>query len=73
MTDEVKEAINVLRKLPGEQQHTVARAILDYAADDTYRLTDYERTEVRAGLTEIEHGEIATDDEVRTVYKRIGI
>ena len=74
MTDEVKEAINALRNLPDDKQHTVARAILDYAADDElYRLSDYERAEVRAGLAEIERGDIASDDEVRAVYKRIGL
>jgi predicted transcriptional regulator len=74
MTDEIKEAIDVLRKLPDDKQHTVARAILDYAADDeVYRLSDYERGEVRAGFAEIERGEIASDDEVRAVYKRVGI
>ena len=71
MTDEVKEAINALRNLPDDKQHTVARAILDYAADDElYRLSDYERAEVRAGLAEID---IASDDEVRAVYKRLGL
>jgi predicted transcriptional regulator len=74
MTDEVKEAINILRNLPDEKQHTVARAILDYAADDEiYRLSDYERAEVRAGLAEIERGDIASADEVRKVYKRIAL
>lgn len=74
MTDEVKEAIHVLRNLPNDQQHTVARAILDYAAqDDLYRLTDYERAEVRAGLAQIERGEMATDEEVEALYERIGI
>ena len=31
-----------------------------------------ERVEVRAGLAEIERGQIASDDEVGAVYKRIG-
>ena len=29
--------------------------------------------EVRAGLAEIERGEMATEDETRAVYKRIGV
>jgi predicted transcriptional regulator len=74
MTKMVKEAIEVLRDLPEERQETIARAILDYASDDgVYHLTDEEHAELRAGLAEIERGEIATEAEVRAVYKRIGI
>ena len=43
------------------------------ADEGVYHLTDDERVEVRAGLAEIERGEIASDDEVRAVYKRIGV
>ena len=32
-----------------------------------------EGAEVRAGLAEIERGDIASADEVRAVYKRIGL
>ena len=71
----MKEAIEVLRELPEERQETIARAILAYASHDDgiYHLTDEERREVRAGLAEIESGEIASDDDVRAVYKRIGV
>jgi predicted transcriptional regulator len=75
MTKMMKEAIAVLHELPEERQEMIARAILDYASHDegVYRLTDDERAEVRAGLAEIERGEIASDDEVRAVYNRIGV
>ena len=74
MTKMIKEAIEVLRELPEERQETIARAILDYASDDgVYHLTDDERAEVRAGLAEIERGEVASDRQVRAVYKRIVI
>jgi predicted transcriptional regulator len=75
MTKMMKEAIEVLRELPEERQETIARAIIDYASHDegVYHLTDAERAEVRAGLAEIERGQIATDEEVRGVYKRIGV
>jgi len=75
MTKMMKEAIAVLQELPEERQETIARAILDYASHDegVYHLTDDERAEVREGLAEIERGEIASDDEVRTVYTRIGV
>jgi predicted transcriptional regulator len=75
MTKMVREAIEALQELPEERQETIARAIIDYASHDegVYHLTDEERAEVRAGLVEIERGDIATDDEVRAVYKRIGV
>lgn len=75
MTKMVKEALAVLRELPEDRQEVLARAILDYASDDAgvYHLTDDERREVRAGLAEIDRGEIATDEEVAAVYKRIGV
>jgi hypothetical protein len=75
MTKIMREAIDALQQLPKERQETIARAILDYASDDdgAHHLTDEERREVRAGLGEIERGEIASDDEVRAVYDRIGL
>ncbi len=74
MTKTLQEAMEVLRKLPEERQETVARAILEYASDDSvYHLNDNERKEVHAGLEEIERGEIASDEEVAAVYKRIGL
>jgi hypothetical protein len=71
----MREAMEVLRELPEDRQEAIARAILDYASqdDDVYHLSDEERREVRAGLSELARGEIATDDEVRTVYERIGL
>ena len=75
MTKMMKEAIAVLHELPEDRQEVIARAILDYASDDAgvYHLTDDERREVRAGLAEIERGEIASEREVTAVYKRIGV
>jgi len=75
MTKMMKEAIEALRELPEERQETVARAILDYASHDegVYHLTAEERRKVRAGLAEIERGEIASDAEVAAVYKQIGL
>ena len=65
MTKMMKVAIEVLRDLPEERQDLVARAILDYASEeDVYVLTVDERREVRAGLAEIERGEIESDAEV---------
>ena len=74
MVKMVREAIEALQELPEGPQEMIARAILDFASHDdgVYRLTDEERREVRAGLAEIERGDIANDEEVRAVYNRIG-
>ena len=71
----MKRLSQVLEDLPEERQEVLARAILDYASDDdgVYHLTDDERREVQAGLKEVGRGEIASDEEVAVVYKRIGI
>ena len=71
----MKEAIAVLHELPEERQETIARAIIDYALHDggVYHLTDEERAEVRAGLGEIKRGEIASEEEVGVVYRRMGV
>lgn len=65
----------MLHESPEGRQETIARAIIDYASHDegVYHLTDDERAEVRAGCAEIRNGEIAREDEVRAVYKRIGV
>jgi phage-related protein len=75
MTKMVQEAIEALKELPEDRQVTVARAILDYAShnDGLYHLTEEERREVRAGLAEIQRGDIASDEEVAKVYKQIGL
>lgn len=75
MTNVLDEAIDALKELPEDQQATVARAILDYAShdDSVYHLTDDERREVRAGIAEIERGEIASDEDVARTYKRMGL
>ena len=75
MTKMVEEAIEALKDLPEDQQVTVARAILDYASHDdgNYHLTEDERREVRAGLAEIQRGELASDEEVASAYQRMGL
>lgn len=74
MIKAVEEAIEALKEMPEDRQETVARAILDYANDDGfYYLTDDEREEVKAGLAEVERGEIASDADVAKAYKQMGL
>jgi predicted transcriptional regulator len=75
MTKMFKEAMTVLRELPEERQETIARAILDFAShdDEACHLNECEQGEVRAGLVDIERGDIASDEEIQNVYKRINV
>lgn len=75
MTKLLKEAIDAVRELPAERQDIVARALLDFAThdDDVYHLTGEERRDIRAGLAEIESGDIASDEDVATVYHHLGL
>ena len=74
MTKVLDAAIDVLRELPKDLQAAVARAIVDYASHDesVYYLTHDERAEVRAGVAELERGEIASDRAVARAYSRAG-
>ena len=48
MPNKAKEAIEALRSLPDDQQQTVARTILDYAAyDDEWQPSDEQLAEVQ--------------------------
>ena len=75
MTNTTNEAIEALRNLPKDRQETAARAILEFASfdDDVYHLTFEERREVRAGMAEIDRGEMASDADVNAVMKQIGL
>jgi len=47
MTNLVREAIEVLREMPEDRQETVARAIINYAADDdAVQLSDDQVAEI---------------------------
>ena len=75
MTKVLEEAIKKVRELPEERQAYAAVVLEQIAAqgDGMYHLTDEERREVRAGLAEIERGEIATDEEMDALWKRTGV
>lgn len=69
----LQDAIEKVKGLSQERQAYAAEVLEQIAAaDGVYQLTDEERREVRAGLAEIERGEIATDDEMNALWKRTG-
>ena len=75
MTKLLEEAVEKLSQLPKGRQDELARMLIDVAADDLhpYRLTDEERTAVEEGLAEVARGEMATDEQVASMWKRWGL
>ena len=62
-------AIEKVKKLPRERQEYASEVLeqIAEAGDEVYILSDEERRLVREGLAELDRGETATDEEVRTV------
>ncbi len=58
--------------LPEEDQDKVIRLIDEIEANrhHVYQLNDEERAAVRRGLAEMRAGDLASDDEVATVFNR---
>ncbi|KAB2943616.1 MAG: hypothetical protein K8F92_04620 [Hyphomicrobium sp.] len=71
----LEDALKKVRELPEERQEFAAEVLETIVAQDdgVYHLTDEDRTEVRAGLAEIERGEIASDEDVAAMWKRFGL
>lgn len=72
MTKLLEQAIAKVKRLPEDRQVYAAEVLERIAADGVYHLSDDERDEVRAGIAEIERGEIATDSEAAAFWKRFG-
>ena len=67
----LEQAIQKVKKLPKDRQAYVAHVLEEIAGDGVYRLDDGERADIREALAEMERGEVASDDEVKTVFKRL--
>ena len=69
---QIDSILDRVRTWPEERQEDAARILLAMEAEDSgvYRLSDEERTEIRAALAEVERGEVASDEEVAAVFNR---
>ncbi|HSI40638.1 MAG TPA: hypothetical protein VLA00_08855 [Xanthobacteraceae bacterium] len=72
MTELLEHAFERIRNLPPDQQDEFARVLLRLAGDDeaVYRLTAEEEADLIEAEAEIERGEIATDEQVRSLWAK---
>jgi hypothetical protein len=69
---EIEAVLDRVRTWPPERQEDAARILLEMEAQGTevYRLSDDERAEIEASITEADRGEFATDEEVAAIFNR---
>ena len=69
---QIDSILDRVRTWPEERQEDAARILLAMEGEEggVYRLSDEERAEVRAALAEIERGEVASEEEVATLFNR---
>jgi hypothetical protein len=73
MTKLLEQAVEAARKLSPDEQDDIARAIMQLAGQgEVVSLTDDERAAIVRSKAAAEHGEFATDDEVRAVWAKHG-
>lgn len=74
MTKLLEKAIARVRNWPKARQDDAARMLLAMEAQGTepYRLTAEEREAVKAAMEAVERGDIATDQEVETMWAKHG-
>ena len=75
MTQLLKTAVAIVRRLPPETQDDLARTLLQLAGEDEYvvPLTDEERHAVEVSKAAAACGEFATDEQVRAVWTKRGL
>jgi predicted transcriptional regulator len=74
MTKLLEKAIARARRLPAEDQDTVAVAILTMAEETPIAdLDDETRAAIREGLEQARRGEFASDAEIEAISKRHGL
>jgi predicted transcriptional regulator len=68
----IESVLDRVRTWPPRRQEDAVRILLAMEDQDLgiYRLSDEERAEIRAALTEVERGEVATDEQVAAVFNK---
>jgi hypothetical protein len=69
----LENLIDRVAALPREAQEEVVRSVVEIEQRHTgiYQLDDEERADILAALDEVKRGEVATDDEVAAVFRRL--
>jgi len=75
MTRLLEEAFSKVSGLPDSEQDELARALLELAGVDQppIQLTAAEEADLAEAEAEIAHGELASSDEVRTMWAKHGL
>lgn len=76
MTKLLDDAVDLVRRLPADDQDEIARAIMQLAGSDNSPpvvLSPNEREAIARSKAAASRGEFATDDEVRAVWAKHGL
>ena len=75
MTELLDRAVRAARSLPPAAQDEIARLVLRLAGDDEPQvvLTDDERAAIARSKAAAARGEFATDEQVRSVWAKLGL
>ena len=75
MTRLLEQAVAAVSVLPDEGQDDLARMLLQFAGVEQplYELTPEEAADIDASLAEAERGELATEEEVRSLWAKHGL
>jgi hypothetical protein len=71
----LEEAVQKLSQLPKGRQDELAQMLIDVAASDLspYQLTAEEVQQIEEAMAQADRGELASDEEVATMWKRFGL
>jgi predicted transcriptional regulator len=64
----LEQAIEKAWQASPEQQNEIAHAILEIVDDEVYVLSDEESAAIDEALAEVERGELASEEEVATIF-----
>ena len=75
MTKLLEQAVAAVRVLPPEMQDDLARLLLQLAGEDqpVVRLSAEEEASFDESLAQADHGEFATDEQVRAIWAKHGL
>ena len=70
-----EDAVATVRELPDADQEVAARFLLQFANPNAahYQLTDAQLAEVELAKREVREGKIATDAEMKELWRRFGL
>jgi hypothetical protein len=76
MTKLLDEAVEVVRRLPSDEQDEIARAIMQLAGSDLHApvvLSPEERGAIARSRAAADRGEFASEEQVRAVWVKHGV